>query len=184
MKKFTNLWDEDQQWNEPFYCRLYTMARARRVSPRFDHDFMQFTIWLVWNDEVIAPLSGPHMLQKYLIFLRPLGGLVLRKAFKPRGHSSHTRPPCGTRLIRIHYISFMTSTLHILHGGCVTHTSRIHCTYFIEHMWHIPTDVYITHKSSFTWIHYIYTMLSTQHMHHGGRVMHMWRSICRAISRS
>ncbi len=22
----------------------------------------------------------------------------LRKAFKPRGHSSHTRPPCGTRL--------------------------------------------------------------------------------------
>ena len=39
-----------------------------------------------------------YMLQKYLIFLRPLGGLVLRKAFKPRGHSSHTRPPCGTRL--------------------------------------------------------------------------------------
>ncbi len=24
-------------------------------------------------------------------------------------------------------------------------------------MWHIPTDVYTTHKSSFMWIHYIYT---------------------------
>ncbi len=34
-----------------------------------------------------------------LVFLRPLGGLVLRKAFKPRGHSVHTRPPCGTRLL-------------------------------------------------------------------------------------
>ncbi len=33
-----------------------------------------------------------------LFGMRPLGGLVLRKAFKPRGHSSHTRPPCGTRL--------------------------------------------------------------------------------------
>ncbi len=32
------------------------------------------------------------------IFLH-LGGLVLRKAFKPRGHSSDTRPPYGTRLI-------------------------------------------------------------------------------------
>ncbi len=29
------------------YCRLYTMARVHGVSPRFDHDFMEFTIWLV-----------------------------------------------------------------------------------------------------------------------------------------
>ncbi len=49
--------------------------------------------------------------------------------------------------MRIHYTSFITSTLHILHGGCVTRASRIHCIYFIEHMWHIPTDVYTTHKS-------------------------------------
>ncbi len=42
------------------------------------------------------------MLQIYLIFLRPLGGLVLRKAFKLRGHSSHTGPPCGTRLHPFH----------------------------------------------------------------------------------
>ncbi len=28
-----------------------------------------------------------------------MGGLVVRKALKPRGHSSHTRPPCGTRLL-------------------------------------------------------------------------------------
>ncbi len=34
-------------------------------------------------------------------FLRPWGGLVLRKAFKPRGHSSHLRSPCGTRLIEL-----------------------------------------------------------------------------------
>ncbi len=27
-----------------------------------------------------------------------LGVILLRKALKPRGHSSHTRPPCGTRL--------------------------------------------------------------------------------------
>ncbi len=86
--------------------------------------------------------------------------------------------------MRIHYISFMTSTLHILHGGCVTRASRMHCIYFIEHMWHIPTDVYTTHKSSFMWIHQIYTMVYTQHMHHGGRVMHTWSCICRAISRS
>ncbi len=26
------------------YCRLCTMACVREVSPRFDHDFMQFTI--------------------------------------------------------------------------------------------------------------------------------------------
>ena len=47
--------------------------------------------------------------------------------------------------MRTHYTSFITSTLHILHGGCVTRVSRIHCIYFIEHMWHIPTDVYTPH---------------------------------------
>ncbi len=33
------------------------------------------------------------------------------------------------------------------------------------------------------WIHYIivYTMVYTQLMHHGGRVMHTWNCICRAI---
>ena len=49
--------------------------------------------------------------------------------------------------IRTHYTSFITSTLHILYGGCVTRASHIHCIYFIEHMWHIPTDVNTTHKS-------------------------------------
>ncbi len=86
--------------------------------------------------------------------------------------------------MRIHCISLITSTLHKLHGGCVTSASRIHCIYFIEHMWHIPTDVYTTHKSLFMWIHYIYTMVYTQHMHHGGCVMHTWSCICRAILRS
>ena len=33
--------------------------------------------------------------------MRPLGGLVLRNAFKPRGHSSRTGPPCGTRLLQV-----------------------------------------------------------------------------------
>ncbi len=77
--------------------------------------------------------------------------------------------------VMIHYISFITFTLHILHGGCVMRVSRIHIIYFIEHMWHIPTDVHTTHKSLFMWIHYIYIMVYTQHMHHGGRVMHMWK---------
>ncbi len=31
--------------------------------------------------------------------------------------------------MRIHYTSFITSTLHILHGGCVTRTSCIHSIY-------------------------------------------------------
>ncbi len=84
----------------------------------------------------------------------------------------------------MHYISFITSTLHILHGGCITRVSRIHCIYFIEHTWHIPTDVYTTHKSPYMWIHYICTMVYTKHMHHGGRVMHTWSCICRAILRS
>ena len=65
--------------------------------------------------------------------------------------------------MRIHYISFITSTLHILHGGCVTHTSHIHCIYFVDHMCHISTDVpvYTTHKSLFMRIHHIYIMAYT-----------------------
>ena len=114
-----------------FYCRLYTMARVRGVSPRFDHDFMQFTIWLVWNDEV--------MLQKYLIFFRPSGGLVLRKAFKPRGHSSHTRPPCGTRLLNNHDLK---SKPYQKKDWWIT----VHRTFFIYHfdwlpIFYIPRDL-------------------------------------------
>ncbi len=83
-------------------------------------------------------------------------------------------------------------TLHILHNIYSTYTSWRMCHarvthtlhILIEHMWHIPTDVYTTHKSPFMWIHYIYTMVYTQHMPHGGRVMHTWSCICRAILRS
>ncbi len=68
--------------------------------------------------------------------------------------------------IKIHYISFITSTLHtcILHGGCVMRASCIHCIYFIEHTWHIHTDVHTTHKSLFMGIHYTYIMVYTQHI--------------------
>ncbi len=69
-------------------------------------------------------------------------------------------------------------TLNILHNIYSTYTSwrvchvRVTHTQHILHsayiyIWHIPTDVYTTHKSPFMWIHYIYSMMYTQHMHHG-----------------
>ena len=83
--------------------------------------------------------------------------------------------------MRMHHIYSMTSTLHIHRGGCVTRASHMHSIYIIEHTWHILLDADTTHKSVFMWLQYIYTMVYTQHMHHGGRVTHTWSSICRAI---
>ena len=54
---------------------------------------------------------------------------------------------------------------------------HMHSIYFIEHMWHTLIDAYTTHESVFMCLHYIYIMLYTQHMHHGGRVTHAWSSI-------
>ncbi len=62
--------------------------------------------------------------------------------------------------MKIHYISFITSTLHILHGGCLTRASRIHCIYFISRAY-VAFTHWCTHHT------YITVYVDTLHIQHG-----------------
>ena len=57
-------------------------------------------------DLIMISCSSPsdlfRMTRWSCVFFYLLGRLVLRKAVRLRGHSSDTRPPCGTRLKTIH----------------------------------------------------------------------------------
>ncbi len=118
---------------ESFHVKRSNLVEVRA---RTDPDLPSLVIFKIldheanWRRCLHGSMTASHGMT-HLILFRPSGGLVLRKQFKPRGHSSHTRPPCGTRLCAslgvqssiFMVVQLFSSVLHVMYrldGICLT----------------------------------------------------------------